>query len=271
MEDREATLKDYVEVMLKWKKLILGITVVSLILAFVLNYFVFKPVYRGSAVVYIAQINNNPLIKPKDVQSQITSDGFLQKIAQDLGVAYTEVKDSIAVSTAQDSKILVVNFDSEDKELIRTFFRYFIVELNNFNDQAYQTLIESLKVQVSSLQTQVDSLDKQAEDVLARLKNLEQKGTTNSEYMLEYSQLRAVYDSIVSNKVDLVKQIAQIEGNIKGANTFFYQSEPLILDKPVKPHKLFNIAITGLIAFLFSILFVLFLEYWNRYIVVVKS
>jgi len=29
MEDREATLKDYVEVMLKWKKLILGITVVS--------------------------------------------------------------------------------------------------------------------------------------------------------------------------------------------------------------------------------------------------
>ena len=26
MEDREATLKDYVEVMLKWKKLILGIT-----------------------------------------------------------------------------------------------------------------------------------------------------------------------------------------------------------------------------------------------------
>lgn len=271
MEDRTATLKDYVEVMLKWKKLILGITIVSLILAFVLNYFVFKPVYRGSAVVYIAQINNNPLIKPKDVQSQITSDGFLQKIAQDLGVTYTEVKDSIAVSTAQDSKILVVNFDSEDKELIRNFFRYFIVELNNFNDQAYQTLIESLKVQVSSLQTQVDSLDKQAEDVLARLKNLEQKSATNSEYILEYSQLRAVYDSIVSKKVDLVKQIAQIEGNIKGSNTFFYQSEPLILDSPVKPRKLFNTALTGFIAFLLSVLLTFFLDYWNRYIVVLKS
>jgi len=72
----------------------------SLILAFVINYFVFKPVYRGSAVVYFALINNNPLIEPKDVQSQITSDGFLQKIAQDLGITYTEVKDSLAVSTA---------------------------------------------------------------------------------------------------------------------------------------------------------------------------
>jgi len=271
MEDREATLKDYVEVLLKWKKLIIAITVISLILAFALNYFVFKPVYRGSAVVYIAQINNSPLIKPKDVQSQIISDGFLQKLAEDLGVSYAEVNDSIGVSTAQDSKIVVVNFDSGDKELIKSFFNYFIVDLNNFNNQAYQTLIESLKGQVSSLQSQVDSLDKQAEDVLARLKNLEQKSATNSEYMLEYSQLRAVYDSIVSNKVDLVKQIAQIEGTIKASNTFFYQSEPLILDSPIKPRKLFNTALTGFIAFLLSVLLAFFLDYWKRDVVVLKS
>jgi capsular polysaccharide biosynthesis protein len=263
MEDGETTLRDYLEVLLKWKKLIISITVVALILAVVLNFFIFKPVYRGSAVVYIAQVNNAPLIKPKDVQSQITSDGFLQKIAQDLGVSYTEVKDSIAVSTAQDSKILVVNFDSEDKELIKSFFNYFMSELNSFNNQAYQTQIESYQSQISSLRSQIDSLDKQGEDVLSRLKILEQKGTTNSEYMLEYSQLRGVYDSIISKRVAIAGQITQIQSVINGSNAFFYENQPLILDSPVKPRKAFNIAITLLIAFFLSVLLAFFVEYWR--------
>lgn len=264
MENRETTLRDYLEVLLKWKKLIISITIVALILAVVLNFFVFKPVYRGSAVVYIAQVNNAPLIKPKDVQSQITSDVFLQKMAQDLGVSYIDVNNSISVSTAQDSKIVVINFDSEDKELIKSFFNYFISELNNFNNQAYQTQIEAYQSQIYSLRSQIDSLDKQGEDVLSRLKILEQKGTTNSEYMLEYSQLRGVYDSIISKKVSLVQQIAQLEGVINSANKFFYGNQHLILDKPVKPRKVFNIAITLLIAFLLSVLLAFFVEYWNR-------
>lgn len=264
MENRETTLRDYLEVLLKWKKLIISITIVALILAVVLNFFVFKPVYRGSAVVYIAQVNNAPLIKPKDVQSQITSDVFLQKMAQDLGVSYIDVNNSISVSTAQDSKIVVINFDSEDKELIKSFFNYFISELNNFNNQAYQAQIEAYQSQIYSLRSQIDSLDKQGEDVLSRLKILEQKGTTNSEYMLEYSQLRGVYDSIISKKVSLVQQMAQLEGVINSANKFFYGNQPLILDKPVKPRKVFNIAITLLIAFLLSVLLAFFAEYWNR-------
>jgi capsular polysaccharide biosynthesis protein len=242
--------------------------------AFVMNYFILPPIYRGSAVVYIAQINlfgtdkaqinNIPILKAKDVQSQIESDSFIQKLAQDLSVPSDVISGAVSVSTAGDSKIVIVSFDLKDKDLIKNFFKYFIIEINNFNNQAYQNQIESLKGQVSSLQSQVDSLDKQAEDVLARLKILEQKSATNSEYMLEYSQLRSVYDSIVSNKVDLVKQIVQIEGTIKASNIFFFQSEPLILDSPIKPHKLFNTAIAGLIAFLFSVLLALFLEYWKK-------
>jgi len=274
MMNNDLELRDYFLVLLKWKKIIITITLVSLIVAFVMNYFILPPIYRGSAVVYIAQINlfgtdkaqinNIPILKAKDVQSQIESDSFIQKLAQDLSVPSDVISGAVSVSTAGDSKIVIVSFDLKDKDLIKNFFKYFIIEINNFNNQAYQNQIESLKGQVSSLQSQVDSLDKQAEDVLARLKILEQKSATNSEYMLEYSQLRSVYDSIVSNKVDLVKQIVQIEGTIKASNIFFFQSEPLILDSPIKPHKLFNTAIAGLIAFLFSVLLALFLEYWKK-------
>jgi len=75
----EKDLRDYVSVLLKHKVLIISMTLIALILAFVLNFFIFSPVYRGSASVYIAQINNNPILKPKDVQALVTGDSFLQK------------------------------------------------------------------------------------------------------------------------------------------------------------------------------------------------
>lgn len=261
--EKDMSLKAYILVLFKWKLLIIGLTIASLIIAGVLSFFVLRPVYRGSAVVYLAQVNNNLLLKAKDVQSQITSDSFIQKIAKDLGVESKVVSSTINVSTAQDSKIVLVNFDSEDSDLIKEFFKNFILELNSFNNQAYQTQIKALKDQKLVFASEVNSLDKQAEDVLALLINLEQRGTSNSEYVLEYSQLRAVYDSIISKKTGLVSQISSLDLAINSASSFFYQSDPLVLDKPVKPRKLFNTAIVGLIAFCLSILLALFFEYWK--------
>lgn len=261
--ENETNFKQYLLLLLKWKKLIIGLTVLVILISGILNYLILKPIYRGSASVYIAQIYNNLLLKAKDAQSQITSEAFIQKIAQDLGVESTSISNALSVSTAQDSKILLVNFDSKDKELIKSFFKYFIIELNNFNNEAYYNQINAIKNQALVLQGEVDSLNKQAEEVLAKLKTLDQKGATSSEYVLEYSQLRGVYDSILSKSTGLISQISSLQSAVSSANLFFYQSEPLIIDTPIKPHKLFNTAISALIVFCLSILGVFFFEYWK--------
>jgi len=260
MMERESELKDYLVVLLKWKKLIIAITLVSLVAAGIMSYFVLPPIYRGSAVVYLAEIYTTPLLKAKDVQSQIESGSFLQKLSQDLNVPLSQIEGNVSLSTAQDSKVIVVSFDSQSKELIKSFFEHFIVEINNFNDQAYQNQINSLKEKIRSLSSQVESLSKQESDVLEKLKGLEQKSISRPEYTLEYSLLQGVYDSIISKKVTLFSQISDIEAVIKASNVFFYESEPLILDKSVKPRKLFNTAIAGVVALFFSILLAFFLE-----------
>ncbi|MGB9794643.1 hypothetical protein [Caldisericum exile] len=177
---------------------------------------------------------------------------------------YKLVKNSLSVNTNQDSELIVVTFESKDKTLIKKFFDHFLAELNSFNKQAYETQLNALDIQKQTLLSELRSLDKQASDMLEQLKSLEQKRTrSNAEYMLGYSILRSVYDSIGTKKVDLLKQIAQLDFVIKSSNLFAYQSAPLILDLPVKPHKVFNIVITGLVAFLLTIVFALLFEYWN--------
>lgn len=263
MNEKDSLMNKFVIVFKRQKRIIIGLTLLSLIVSFILNYFFFKPVFLGSATVFLAQVNNNLLIKAKDVQTQVTSDAFIQKTADDLGIKSEQIKDSLSVNTAQDSKLLVVSFESNDKELIVRFFDYFITELNNFNREAFEYQINALKSQQLVLTTEINSLQKQAEEVLVTLNNLQKKSTTNAEYVLEYSQLRAVYDSILNKRMTLITQIAQIDSTIKSANMFFYQSKPLIVDTPVKPRKVFNIAVSGIIAFLLSIFLGLFLESLN--------
>ncbi|MFU2158716.1 hypothetical protein [Caldisericum sp. AR60] len=263
MQENEASLKSFILTLLKYKYFIVGLTVFAIFVSGVLNFFVLKPVYSGCATVYLAKINGNLLLKTKDVQNQIKSDVFIQQIAQDLGVDYKLVKNSLSVNANQDSELIVVTFESEDKTLIKKFFDYFLAELNSFNKQAYETQLNALDIQKQTLLSEFRSLDKQASDMLEQLKSLEQKRTSNAEYMLGYSLLRSVYDSIGTKKVDLLKQIAQLDFVIKSSNLFAYQSAPLILDLPVKPHKVFNIVITGLVAFLLTIVFALLFEYWN--------
>lgn len=262
--EKDTNLKDYFLTLLRWKYLIVGLTVAAIVVVGGLNYFVLKPVYLGSGTVYLAQVNGNLVLKAKDVQLQTTSENFIQRIAQDLGVESSVVSNALNIATSQDSKFILVSFESEDKDLITRFFPSFITELNSYNSQAYQNQIGALNDQKSALSQEVSSLEKQGEDILTRLKALEQNGASNAEYVLEYTQLRGIYDSIISKKVQLVTQISQIDLAIKSANTFFYQAYPLILDTPIKPHKLFNTALAGLAAFCFAILLALFLEYWQK-------
>ncbi|MEM3503862.1 MAG: Wzz/FepE/Etk N-terminal domain-containing protein, partial [Nitrososphaeria archaeon] len=259
-------LRDYIRVILRRKRLIILITVFVMLITGILNYFLLPPVYRGSAVIGIAKIGDIPLLSTKDIQTQISSDAFLETIARRSGIPYRYLKNINLVtntSTAVDYKLIIVNFDANDINVINTFFRFFIIVLNDFNRESYMAKISALKDKLSAIQKEIDSLNKQQESVFSKLRNLEQKQKTNSEYTLEYSLVLNVYNSIENQKILLSSQINEINLTINSSNLFFYQSEPVVLDSPVGPQKLLNVAIAGFVSFFFSILLAYFIEYWQ--------
>ena len=262
MDEQEIELRDYINVLLKRKKLIIGITLTAIIIAGILSYFVLPPVYKGSALIQPAKISSNLILNPSEIQAQIKSSSFIQKLSDDLNVSFSEINSGINVSIPQNSNFVVVEFESKDKELISGFFNKLIPGLNNVNRDTYDDQIEVIESKISTLSKQLELLNIEESLIMKRIQQLEQGGNFKSEYFLEYSLLLDLRNSVLTKKIELESAINDLNAQLKMSHEFMYFSQPSILDMPVKPNKKLNVAIAGVAALFFSILLAFFLKYW---------
>jgi capsular polysaccharide biosynthesis protein len=263
MDEDEVELRDYINVLLKRKKLIIGVTLVAILVSGILSYFVLPPIYRGSAVISPAQIGTNPFLDLSEVQEEIKSSPFIQKLSNDLNVPFDKINTGINASISQNSNLLVVDFESKDKNLIKSFFNKLLLELNNLNKDAYEKQIEGIESKISTLSSQSVLISTEESQINEKIQQLEQNGTVKSEYFLEDSLLSGVQNSLISQIIGLEGTINDLNTQLKESREFLYFYQPVVLDIPVKPNKKFNVAIATVAALFFSILIAFFLEYWN--------
>jgi capsular polysaccharide biosynthesis protein len=273
---KEITLKDFIRIMFKWKYLILWVIVLAVVISSVFNFFVFKNVFKGVATVFPAQIGNTsfpqqstPVLSSTETLQIVMSDDFMQKLANKLNIPLSELKGDYKVEATQTQSAtqwsILVSFESTDKNLIRSFLDEFVVLLNDYVKVDFNQQIDSLKEYISQLNSQVAAIDARLSDISTKMLQLVNKdGTVKSEYYLEYATLRDSYETLFTQETQLKQQIANLNLAIKNSNLFYYPNGYSILERPVKPRKLFNTAVAGITAFLFSILLVFFLEYWQE-------
>lgn len=264
MEEQEIELRDYINVLVKRKKLIIRITLVAVITTGILSYFVLPPIYKGYAVVLPAQIGLSNLLSLSDIQAQIESPSFIQKLSNDLNVPFEEIKGDMNDSIPQGSSFVVVEFESKNKQLIANFFDKLLLELNTFNIDNYNKQMEILKSKIVVLSKQLDLLKSEESLIIKRIEQLEKNSNVNEENFLEYLLLIDLRNGILTKKMDLENTLNDINVQLESSHKFEYLSKPFISDTPIKPSKVFNMAIAGVVALFFSILLAFFLEYWYR-------
>jgi len=262
MDEQEIELLDYINVLVRRKKLIIGITLLAVLVSGIFSFFVLPPIYKGSALIQPAQIGSNLFLNSSETQVQIKSSSFIQKLSNDLNVSFDEINSGINVSIPQNSNLVVVEFESKNKELISSFFDKLLYELNNINKDAYERQIEVIRSKTSILSSQIDLLTTEESKIMKRIQQLEQGGNVKSEYFLEYSLLLDLRNSVLTKKIELESAINDLNAQLKMSHEFEYLSQPSISDTPVKPNKKLNVAIAGVAALFFSILLAFFLEYW---------
>ncbi|MGC8691083.1 MAG: hypothetical protein ACP5SP_06570 [Caldisericum sp.] len=271
------TLREYAGVIFKWKLLILGIVIVTVLFSSVLNFFVFKNVFEGVGTLFPAQIgsasgqlqNGSPLLSIGETMQIATSDDFMQKLANNLSIPLSEFKNNYDVKSTQtqnsNQRLFEISFQSADINSIKNFFGEFVSLLNDYVKGSYEQQINSLKDYINQLTSQVDTIDAHMTDVSKKMLELVNKdGSVKSEFYLEYATLRSTYDSLGLQEMQLKQQIADINLGLNNSNLYYFQNGYSILEKPVKPRRLFNIAVSAVTAFFFSILLAFFLEYWHE-------
>ncbi|MEA3314021.1 MAG: Wzz/FepE/Etk N-terminal domain-containing protein, partial [Caldisericota bacterium] len=258
----EVELRDYINVLLKWKKLIIGITILAMLVAGVMSYFVIKPVYQGCTNVVLPLVAGEQILSAEGVKTLIESDSFAKALSEKTGIPYDEVSDKINASIIQKTDIVEITFEDNDMENMAKFFDALIPLLNEQYKELYDNKTDVIKAGLLILEGQLDLLREQEQVIFDRIEQIKEDGRVQAEYALEYSLLLSTYNSITETKMSAEQQVADLKSQLKMSHNFTYLNSPVISDTPIKPKKLFNIAVSGVAAFFFAILLAFFLEYW---------
>jgi capsular polysaccharide biosynthesis protein len=270
MDEQEVDLRDYINVLVRRKKLIIGITLVAVLVSGILSYFVLPSVYKGSAIILPPQIGGNfltgftpseiQLIKPVEVQSIIKDSSFLAKMQNKTGISYSDLAKDVSVSVPQGTNFVKAEFESTNKGNIQAFFNTLIDLLNETSSSSYEKNFSFLKTKVTDYENQVKILDEEEKRILNEIESPNKSGDKN--YEIGLLVLENIYNSIVNNKVSAESELKNLKYQIDNSHPFVYLSSPSIPDVPVKPNKALNLAVSGVAALFFSILLAFFMEYW---------
>jgi capsular polysaccharide biosynthesis protein len=264
MDEQEVDLRDYINVLVRRKKLIIGITLVAILISGILSYFVLPPIYKGSAIILPPQIGGNFLtgFTPSEIQSIIKDSSFLAKMQNKIGISYSDLVKDISVSVPQGTNFVKVEFESTNKGNIQVFFNTLIDLLNETSSSSYEKNFSFLKIKVTDYENQVKILNEEEKRISNEIESLNKSGDKN--YEIGLLVLENIYNSIVNNKVSAESELNNLKYQINNSHPFVYLSSPSVPDVPVKPNKALNLAVSGVAALFFSILLAFFLEYWYR-------
>ena len=198
--EEEVELRDYINVLLRWKKLIIGITILAMLAAGVMSYFVIKPVYQGCTNVVLPLVPGEQILSVEGAKTLIESDSFAKTLSEETGISYEEVTSGMNVSIIQRTDIVEITFENSDRENMTKFFDALIPLLNEQHNGFYDNKTDAIKAELLILEGQLDLLKGQEEVIFSRIEQILKDGRVQAEYALEYSLLLSTYNSIVEKK-----------------------------------------------------------------------
>ena len=222
MEDEEIELRDYINVLVRWKKLIIGLTVIAMLVTGLLSYFVLPKEYEATTTFLVSnpQISNtnqfstlydqatnpisfvsNPSIEtysqlvkdPSFLSTIISENGFSKELTPEI------LSKKINVTNPENSNLIVVSVSLNDPEeaykiakMIGEKFPKYAQDLNKADMSWLVTYIENQLQETSKdLETKEkvykDSLSTFVSDILNTAKQELQK--KESAYVIEASKL----------------------------------------------------------------------------------
>lgn len=141
MEIEEISLRELIEILLKRKILIIGITIISILAAGIVNFFVLEPVYEARMVLMASQFSDKlqanqiqgegidsilsslsklPTMTLETYRQQIKAPRIMRATIEDLGLEESydieSLANAIALETVKDTNLITIKMKHKDPE-----------------------------------------------------------------------------------------------------------------------------------------------------------
>jgi uncharacterized protein involved in exopolysaccharide biosynthesis len=263
-KEDEVNLHEYIDVIVKRKKLILIIFSSAVITAAIISFLMPKT-YLSIATIQFGSVGE-PLIKKSEAEESIKFYDFLYPIIKELKLEtdVQKLKKAIKVEGVKDTDFFQLEVEYKDRDasfkLCKEISASFLAQANNLYKQridlAYRHL-EELDRHMKSVQSDIVNTQK----LISNLSTLQRLADTDAGIKLILLQntlpnYQVNFMSLINQKNDLLIALFKAKE--------FKLAELVSNPKPIKPNKILNVTIFGIIGLMTGIFLAFFIESYEK-------
>ena len=251
-----------------WRpRFILGITAFITFLAIVYAFFIATPIYEAQAMVQLGKINGGP-VEPYDTvrtklifSHQMETPGLKRKLPLISNATIIgERKDVLLIKAiGRSNKEAVALLQSEIDKLIQR-------QSDDVKKakKAYRTTMEQARKQLKVAESSIKRDQKSIAKINQKVHRLSKEDTALlGTYFLELQKLRSSIERNESWRSTLLWRIERSRLMLIDTLPPTIVDKIITSEKPIKPRKALIVAVGFVSGLLFSLLLVLFLDFWT--------
>lgn len=293
----EIDLRDIFKVLKKWQKTIIAVTLGAVLLSGIMSWFIIKPVYEAKVVLSSAQnkqldiydAEKYILKEESDVRKvkdqavdlyipqidaaqygEIAKGGYiLNRVVKkmNLNVTYYELSRQISIEREKDTNFVTIKVQDNDPEKAALIANAIAEELSLY---VKEKEAEGMKQSFNVLDKQLEAARQEMDQAVKQLKDYKIKnsssGTRAEEIAYEIDEQKLLAE--VERKKDAVDLLEAKKMELKIKEAFIKDQERVLVlspavvpEEPVKPKKMLNLAIAGVLGLMVSVFGVFLAEY----------
>jgi capsular polysaccharide biosynthesis protein len=266
-QEEEIDLREYINVLLKRKGIIISIFIIAVITAAIISYFALPPIYQSSTVFSVAQVDGQPILNITEALEIIKSNVVLDEVINQMSLEETteQLKPQITTESLNGTNFIKVTVAADTpekaKSLVENIVKVFIEQNQDEYKEKVKLIEDRLKIlelQVAEFEKNIQEIEKTKKKIAASEELSEAERQFQTNLLLNSSVTeRSLYNS-------LIDQLNSLKISLKSCEDFKIINYAQLPAVPIKPNKKLNIVIAGVLGLFVGIFFAFFLEFWQK-------
>ena len=267
IQEEEIDLREYINVLLKRKGIIILIFLIAVITATLVSYFAISPVYQSSMVFSVAKIEGRPVINITEALEIIKSNVLLDEVINrmDLEETAKQLSSQITTENLKSTNFIEISVVTSSPEKAKSIVKNIVEIFIKQNQSEYREKVKLIENRLKILEEQIAEFEK---NILEIEKTKKKIAATEelSEGERQFQTSLLLNSSVTERSLyyDLSNQANNLKASLKSCEDFKIINYAQLPAVPIKPNKKLNILIAGVLGLYIGIFVAFFLEFWQK-------
>jgi len=267
MQEEEIDLREYINVLIKRKSIIILIFLIAVITSALVSYFVLSPVYQASTVFSVAKIDGQAVINITEALEIMKSNVVLDEVIDrmDLEETAKQLSSQITAESIKGTNFVKVSAEADSPEKAKTLVENIVGIFIEQNQSEYREKVELLEDRLKIIEEQVAEFEKNIQEIEKSKKKIataEELPEGERQFQTSLLLSSSVTERELYN--NLINQANSLKASLKNCEDFKIINYAQLPTEPIKPNKKLNILIAGVLGLFVGVFVAFFLEFWQK-------